>query len=224
MKLVRLISLARMLAAAGAIALACVAMTGPARAQSDTADTTQAAFAAPTQADDYKLGAGDQLRVIVYGEDDLGGTFIVDGNGYVSLPLIGALKVSGLETHDVEQEMTVRFADGFLKEPRVNVQVLQYRPFYVLGEVNKPGSYPYTNDMSILNAITDAGGFTQKAIESGVYVRRNGDAKEVYLPADPSTKIYPGDVVRVDSSAFWDALSVIGPLAGFAALGTAFHN
>jgi polysaccharide export outer membrane protein len=224
MTLVRFISLARILAAASAIALACMAVTGTAHAQGDTVDATPAAFAAPTQADDYKLGAGDQLRVIVYGEDDLGGTFNVDGNGFVSLPLIGPLKVAGLETGDVEKEMTVRFADGFLKEPRVNVQVLQYRPFYVLGEVNKPGSYPYTNDMSVLNAISDAGGFTTKAIESSVYVRRNGDSKEISLPADPSTKIYPGDVVRVDSSGFWDAMSIIGPLAGFAALGGAFHN
>jgi polysaccharide export outer membrane protein len=217
-------SLVRILAAAGAIALACVAIGGPARAQDDRLDSTPTAFAAPTQADDYKLGAGDQLRLIVYGEDDLGGTFTVDGNGFVSFPLIGPLKVAGLETGDVEKEMTVRYADGYLINPRVNVQVVQYRPFYVLGEVNKPGSYPYTNDMSVLNAVTDAGGYTQKAVESGVYVRRNGDAKEVYLPADPSTKIYPGDVVRVDSSTFWDAISVIGPLAGFAVLGEAFHN
>jgi polysaccharide export outer membrane protein len=217
MSLVRFTSLVRILAAAGAIALVCA--SGPAFAQADQLDATPAAFAAPTQADDYKLGAGDQVRVIVYGEDDLGGTFTVDGNGFASFPLIGAMKLSGLETSDVEKEMTVRYSDGFLINPRVNVQVIQYRPFYVLGEVNKPGPYPYTNDMSVLNAVTDAGGYTTKAIESGVYVRRNGDAKEVWMTADPSTKIYPGDVVRVDSSPFWDAMSIITPLSGFAALG-----
>lgn len=224
MNLVRFISLARTLAAAGAIALTAVCIAAPARAQNDGYDTAQAAFAAPTQPDDYKLGAGDQLRVIVYGEDDLGGTFNVDGNGFVSLPLIGPLKVAGLETGDVEKEMTVRYADGYLKDPRVSVQVMQYRPFYIMGEVNKPGSYPYTNDMSVLNAVTDAGGFTQRAVESTVYVRRNGETKEEELPATPSTKIYPGDVVRVDSSTFWDALSIIGPLSGFAALGASFRN
>jgi protein involved in polysaccharide export with SLBB domain len=226
MKLVRFTSLVRILAAAGAIALVCIAAGAPARAQTagDQPDATPVAFSAPTQPDDYKLGAGDQLRVIVYGEDDLGGTFTVDGNGFVSLPLIGPLKVAGLEPSDLEKEMTVRFSDGYLINPRINVQVVAYRPFYVLGEVNKPGSYPYTNDMTVLNAVTDAGGYTQKAVDSGVYVRRNGETKEVWLPADPSTKIYPGDVVRVDSSTFWDALSVIGPLAGFAVLGTAFRN
>ena len=222
MKQVRFIDFSRTLAAA-AMALAAVFMTASACAQSDT-NATPAAFSAPTQADDYKLGAGDQLRVIVYGEDDLGGTFNVDGNGFVSLPLIGALKVSGLETGDVEKEMVVRYSDGYLKDPRVSVQVMQYRPFYIMGEVNKPGSYPYTNDMSVLNAVTDAGGYTQKAIQSSVYVRRNGETKEEELPANPSTKIYPGDVIRVDSSAFWDALSIIGPLSGFAALGASFRN
>jgi polysaccharide export outer membrane protein len=211
-----------MLIAAGAIALGFA--VAPACAQTDAPDATPAGFAAPTQPDDYRLGSGDKLRVIVYGEDDLSGTFDVDGNGFVSLPLIGQLKVAGLMPSDVEKEMTVRFADGYLKEPRINVQIVQYRPFYVLGEVNKPGQYPYTNDMSVLNAITDAGGYTQKAVQSTVYVRRNGQTKEEELPTNPSTKIYPGDVIRVDSSGFWDALSVIGPLAGFAALGAAYHN
>jgi protein involved in polysaccharide export with SLBB domain len=88
----------------------------------------------------------------------------------------------------------------------------------VIGEVNKPGQYPYVNEMNVLNAIALAGGYTVKAIEEGVYVRRNGEAKEVYLPADSISKIYPGDVVRIESSTFWDILSVAGPLAGFASL------
>lgn len=223
MKVLRIKSLVRVLAAAGAIALGLAAISTIARAQ-DQLDPTPAAFAQPAEPDDYRLGSGDQLRVIVYGEDDLGGTFNVDGNGFVSFPLIGPMKVAGLETGDVEKEMTARLGDGYLINPRVNVQVLQYRPFYVLGEVNKPGSYPYTSNMTALNAITDAGGYTQKAMQSTVYVRRNGETKEEELPADPSTKIYPGDVVRVDSSPFWDAISIVGPLAGFAALGAAFHN
>src|ERR1700761_9360911 len=115
-------------------------------------DTAQPVIYRPSQSmsDTYQLGTGDKLRVIVYGEDDLGGTFDVDGNGYVSMPLIGQVKVAGLEPSDVEHAMTAKFADGYLIQPRVNVQVVQYRPFYVLGEVNRPGSYPYTNDMTVL--------------------------------------------------------------------------
>ena len=194
-------------------------------AYADDGVAQPAAYQPPASiAETYKLGTGDKLRVIVYGEDDLGGVFDVDGNGYISLPLIGQVKVGGLSAPEVERAITAKFADGFLKEPRVNVEVTQYRPFYVLGEVNRPGSYPYTDGMSVQNAVADAGGYTQKAVEGGVYVRHEGDTKEVYLDADTPGQIYPGDVVRVPSSLFWDTISVLGPLSGFAALYGAYHN
>ena len=222
MKMARIPGFVRRLAAAAAVTLAVAASIGDARAQ----QTAQPVSYQPPAsiAETYKLGTGDKLRVIVYGEDDLGGTFDVDGNGFISLPLIGQVKVSGLSANEVERAVTAKFADGYLKEPRVNVEVTQYRPFYVLGEVNKPGAYPYTDGMSVQNAVADAGGFTQKAVESGVYVRHAGQTDEIYVPADGVAQIYPGDVVRVQSSLFWDAISVIGPLSGFAALFAAYHN
>lgn len=212
----------RHLAVAAAVTLAVAASIGEARAD----QTAQpAAYQPPASiAETYKLGTGDKLRVIVYGEDDLGGTFDVDGNGAISLPLIGQVKVGGLSAPEVERTLTAKFSDGFLKQPRVNVEVTQYRPFYVLGEVNRPGSYPYTDGMSVQNAVADAGGYTQKAVEDGVYVRHAGDTREVYLSADSPGQIYPGDIVRVPSSLFWDTISVLGPLSGFAALYGAYHN
>jgi polysaccharide export outer membrane protein len=213
----------RCLALPAAMLLAVIASSQAVRA--DDARAQPAAYQPPASiADTYKLGTGDKLRVIVYGEDDLGGTFDVDGNGYVSLPLIGQVKVGGLSAPEVERVITAKFSDGFLKEPRVNVEVSQYRPFYVLGEVNRPGSYPYTDGMSIQNAVADAGGYTQKATEGGVYVRHAGDTKEIYLDSDSAAMIYPGDVVRVPSSLFWDTISILGPLSGFAALYGAYHN
>src|SRR5665213_2825141 len=207
MNTARILTFIRFMAAAGAIAHA------------QTADAPPIVAAASQSAlDNYQLGPGDKLRVIVYGEDDLGGTFDVDGGGFVSLPLIGQVKVAGYTAHQVEGAVTNKLADGFVNQPRVNVQVQQYRPFYVLGEVNKPGEYPYVNEMNVSNAVAVAGGYTLKAIESGFYVRRNGDPHEVYMSADSGAKIYPGDIVRIDSSPFWDILSVAGPLAGFAAL------
>jgi polysaccharide export outer membrane protein len=222
MRRARIPGFVRHLAAAVAITLAVAAGIGEARAD----QTAQpASFQPPASiADTYKLGTGDKLRVIVYGEDDLGGTFDVDGNGFISLPLIGQVKVGGLSAPDVERAITAKFSDGYLKEPRVNVEVAQYRPFYVLGEVNRPGSYPYTDGMSIQNAVADAGGYTQKAVEGGVYVRHAGDTQETYLSTDTAAQIYPGDVVRVPSSFFWDTISVLGPLSGFAALYGAYHN
>ncbi|MBS0275911.1 MAG: polysaccharide export protein [Proteobacteria bacterium] len=223
MRRARIPGIVRHLAVAAAVTLAAAASIGEARAQDAAAQP--AAFQPPASiAETYKLGSGDKLRVIVYGEDDLGGTFDVDGNGFISLPLIGQVKVSGLSAHDVERAITAKFADGFLKQPRVNVEVTQYRPFYVLGEVNRPGAYPYVDGMSVQNAVADAGGYTEKAIESGFYVRHAGETKETYVSANGPAAIYPGDVVRIESSMFWDALSIIGPLSGFAALFAAYHN
>jgi protein involved in polysaccharide export with SLBB domain len=225
MKLVRP-KLWKVLAAVGAIALVCVAATAAARAQDaqEAAATPASAFAPVSADDNYKIGTGDKLRITVYGEDDLSGAFDVDGDGFVSAPLIGPVKVAGLSAHDAEQMLMAKYADGYLKEPRINVAVSQFRPFYILGEVNRPGQYPYANGMTVTNAVADAGGYTQKAVESGFYVKRNGETKEVYVEDGGNTKIYPGDIVRIDSSTFWDALAILGPLSGFAALGAAYHN
>ena len=200
------------------------AVAGMGEARADQA-AQPASFQPPASiAETYKLGTGDKLRVIVYGEDDLGGTFDVDGNGYISLPLIGQVKVGGLSAPEVERAITAKFSDGFLKEPRVNVEVAQYRPFYVLGEVNRPGAYPYVDGMSVQNAVADAGGYTEKAVEGGFYLRHPGETKETYVDADSPAAIYPGDIIRIKSSLFWDALTVLGPLSGFAALYGAYHN
>jgi protein involved in polysaccharide export with SLBB domain len=166
----------------------------------------------------YHLGTGDKVRVIVFGEDDLGGAFDVDGNGNISLPLIGPVKAAGLSAPQLETEITSDLRAGYLNDPRVNVQVTNYRPFYVIGEVNKPGQYPYVNDMSILNAVALAGGFTDRAIQGDVCIRRNGDTKEACIDADETTKIYPGDVIRIRENPFWAVISVVSPLAGLALL------
>lgn len=201
------------LGSAATFVLACLIVGAPAQAQA-SGPPNAAAFVL----DNYELGSGDKVHIIVYGEDDLGGTFDVDGQGFVSLPLIGPTKVAGLSARQVERLVRDKLADGYVNDPRVNVEIVQYRPFYVIGEVNKPGEYPYVNQMSVLNAVALAGGFTIKAIEGGVYVRRSGSSEEIYLPADLASKIYPGDVVRIASSPFWDFLSIAGPLAGFASL------
>src|ERR1700733_4138852 len=91
----------------------------------------------------YRLGTGDKLKLTVFGQDDLGGEFTVDDQGFIRLPLIGQVKAAGLTIHDFEDAVTSKLADGYLRDPRVSVQVVNYRPFYIIGEVNKPGEYPY---------------------------------------------------------------------------------
>jgi polysaccharide export outer membrane protein len=164
----------------------------------------------------YQLGTGDKVRVAVFGEDDLGGEFQVDGNGHISLPLVGEVTAAGETASGLEQLIADKLADGYLQNPRVSVSVSTYRPFYVLGEVNKPGEYPYVNGMSVLNAIALAGGYTPKANDSVIYIRRNGTSQEEKVPADQMTRIWPGDVVRAPITLFWSFMSVAGPLAGAA--------
>ena len=157
---------------------------------------------APRYSTDYKLGPGDKVRVTVFNEDDLSGEFQIDGSGYVRLPLIGQVRAGGFSAHQLEGDVEAALEDGYLKSPRVNVEVTTYRPFYIIGEVNKPGEYPYVNNMTVLNAVALAGGYTYRASESEVYVRRNGSKDEAKEPADGTAKILPGDIVRVPERLF----------------------
>jgi protein involved in polysaccharide export with SLBB domain len=199
----------------GALWIAAALAAAPASAQ-DVA--MRGPLDGPTVADNYRLGTGDKVRVIVYGEDDLGGTFDVDGSGTISLPLIGPVRATGLSVHQLEAEITSGLAAGYLNDPRVNVEITTYRPFYVIGQVNKPGEYPYVSDMNVLNAVALAGGYTNQAVEDSVCVRRNGGTKEECIVADETTKIQPGDVIRIPESVFWSVMSVVSPLVGFAYL------
>ena len=152
--------------------------------------------------DPYKLDAGDKLRVIVFGEPDLGGEYEVDGSGFVRLPLIGQIPAAGLGLHEFETRVKSALEEGYLKNAKVSIEVINYRPFYILGQVNKPGEYPFVNGMSVLNAVALAGGYTYRANESNVYVRRKGAGEEQRAPADQTTKIYPGDIVRIAERFF----------------------
>jgi protein involved in polysaccharide export with SLBB domain len=175
----------------------------------------------PSPADgaaDYRLGTGDKVRVTVFGETELGGEFQIDATGFVRLPMIGQVRAGGLTARDVESGIRTALADGYINDPRVSVEVTTYRPFYIVGEVLKPGEYPYANGMTASTAVAVAGGFTPKAIESAVYVRHLGENVEHKLAANDATPISPGDVIRVDSTTFWDVMDVLGPLAGVSAL------
>lgn len=166
------------------------------------------------QTHDYTLESGDKVRITVFGETDLSGEYELDGSGYVRLPLVGQVKAAGLSAHGLEGLLTQTFSKGYLKEPRIAVEITKYRPFYIIGEVNKPGEYAYVNGMTALNAIALAGGFTPRAQESTLYVRRKGALRERPITADAITKIEPGDVVRVSETGFWSVMDVLQPVTG----------
>jgi len=151
----------------------------------------------------YRLGSGDKVRITVYGEQDLSGEFLVDASGNVQLPLVGQVKAAKLSIHEFIAEVRAALLDGYLKDPKVSVEVLNYRPFYILGEVNKPGEYPYESGLTIQSAVALAGGYTYRADDSDVYIRHRDSDKEVSVSArDTTIKINPGDIVRVPERLF----------------------
>lgn len=151
---------------------------------------------------EYRLGPGDLLRVVVFGHEDLSGEFEVKGSGHVSLPLIREVSAQGLTLRQFEQAVTDALKPDFLINPRVSVDVLNYRPFYIIGEVKRPGSYSYVNGMTVINAIALSGGYTYRARENEVLITRARDDTNKQEPADHQTVVLPGDVIEVPER-FW---------------------
>ena len=116
-----------------------------------------------------------ELRVTVFRHEDLSGEFQLDGEGYFALPLVGEIKGGGKVARELENDIETAFKEGgYLVSPQVSLEVLNYRPFYILGEVNQPGSYPYVNGMTVINAVALAGGYTYRASQGSISVQRGG--------------------------------------------------
>ncbi|MDZ7281834.1 polysaccharide export protein [Sphingomonas sanguinis] len=152
--------------------------------------------------DDYKLGVGDKIRIIVYNEESMSGEFQVNASGKIALPLIGDVQAMGKTTAELAQAVTASLAAGYLRDPRVSVEVLTYRPYFILGEVKTPAQYPYVNGMTVTNAIATAGGFTPRAAQKKVYIRRSGEDREKVYDLTPDLRVYPGDTIRLGERFF----------------------
>lgn len=193
-------------AAALALALA-VAGCGAAPSSSPALPPTAATAPAPSAeaaalaVSSYRLGSGDRVRVTVFRHEDLSGEFTLDGAGNFAMPLIGEVQAYGLTTRELEQRIATELEDGYLVDPQVSVEVLSYRPFYILGEVRQPGSYQYVNGMTVLNGVALAGGFTYRAKQDEFLLQRGGsNAQPVEVGID--TPILPGDIVTVQERFF----------------------
>jgi polysaccharide export outer membrane protein len=152
---------------------------------------------APAVDNDYRLGPNDKLRVITFGEASLTGEFFVSGSGRVSLPLIGEVQAAGYTAAEFQQHVEAALKNGYLKDPKVSVEVINYRPYYILGEVARPGEYPYTNGLTILNAVATANGFTYRANTRKVLIRHADESKEQPYTLESDTPVKPGDTVRI---------------------------
>jgi protein involved in polysaccharide export with SLBB domain len=153
-------------------------------------------------AENYVLGPNDRIRLKVYGEADITGEYEIDSNGQVSIPLAGHIKAADLTTKQLERSITSALAKGIVRDPRVNVEVALYRPYYILGEVKKGGEYPYRFGLTVMDAVASAGGFTYRANEGKVYLRRAGTGVEEVYALDAPILVFPGDNIRVPERYF----------------------
>ena len=147
----------------------------------------------------YALGSGD--KITVYGEADLSGEFAVNGEGMVSLPLIGSVKASGLTVAQLGQAVAERFKAGYLLDPKVSVEVINFRPYYIMGEVTKTGEYAYTDGINVINAIARAEGFTYRA-QQKVFIKHFGESTESEVPLTNDLLVMPGDTIRIGERHF----------------------
>jgi polysaccharide export outer membrane protein len=160
--------------------------------------------AAPTDnpADSYVLGPNDRVRLKVYGEPDIAGEYEIDSTGQVSIPLAGHIKAAGLTTRQLERSIRSALSKGIVRDARVNVEIALYRPYYILGEVKKGGEYPYRLGLTVMDAVASAGGFTYRANENKVYLRRSGAGVEETHALDAPIPVFPGDNIRIPERYF----------------------
>ncbi|WP_347302205.1 polysaccharide biosynthesis/export family protein [Croceibacterium sp. TMG7-5b_MA50] len=152
--------------------------------------------------ENYPLGVGDKVRLTVYREENLSGEFPVGPAGTISVPLIGTVPVTGESADAVAEAIRMRLADGYLKDPRVNVELVQLRPYFILGEVSDPGRYEYASGLTALNAIATAGGFTPRSEKRVLYIRAAGTEGEQAYRLTADLRIRPGDTLRVGERLF----------------------
>ena len=150
----------------------------------------------------YVLGPGDRIRVVVFGHEDLSGEFSLSADGGVSLPLVGAVAGAGKTPNALEAAIVSALSPQYLRNPRVSVEVLGYRPFFILGEVKAPGSYPYISGLNARSAAALAGGYTYRAKQGHVFITRSGPGKGSRQKSSPDTPVLPGDIIEVPERFF----------------------
>jgi polysaccharide export outer membrane protein len=150
----------------------------------------------------YQLDSGDRLRIVVFGQDGLSNSYIVDAAGNVTMPLIGAVPARGTSTSELARSVGARLRNGFIREPHVAIEVESYRPFFILGEVTYPGQYPYVPNMTVETAVAIAGGFTPRAYRWDVKVARNQGGQAYRMSVPLTYALRPGDTITIDERWF----------------------
>jgi polysaccharide export outer membrane protein len=180
---------ARRLLRFGTLGCMLVAGCSPGSGLSPLPETSQTA---------YRLGPGDHVRIIIYGDKELSGEFEVTDRGNLNLPLAGTVSAENLDTEALQKEIVDKLKEKkLIKDPNVAAEVVSYRPIFVLGEVSKPGQYPYQPGMTVLTAVAVAGGFTYRAVDGYAAITRPRGEKAIEGRAPAQAYVQPGDVIRI---------------------------
>lgn len=155
----------------------------------------------PATLPEYRLGPGDELRVIVFGEAELTGSYVVGTQGMIAYPLVGEVEAAGSTPLEFADRLRTALSQ-FLRQPNISVEVANYRPFFILGEVTRPGSYPYSPNLTALNAVATAGGFTYRANRGRVYIKHANESAERSYDLTSATPVLPGDTLRIGERLF----------------------
>lgn len=150
----------------------------------------------------YTLDSGDRLRIVVFGQQGLTSTYLVDAGGNIAMPLIGSVPARGKTPQQLGQEITAKLRNGFMRDPNVSAEIVAYRPFFILGEVTTPGQYPYVAHMTVETAVAIAGGYTPRADKGDVTVSRVINGQTAKFVAPTTYPVQPGDTIRVKERWF----------------------
>jgi len=150
----------------------------------------------------YRLASGDRLRVIVFGQDNLSNVYAVDSTGRISMPLIDTVEAQGRTTQQLERAIEAKLRGGFLREPKVSVEVDTYRPFFVLGEVTQSGQFPFVNGMTVQTAVAIAGGFGPRGQRNFAELTRAIDGQLVTATVPITYAVQPGDTIVIKERWF----------------------
>lgn len=146
----------------------------------------------------YGLAAGDKVRLTTFGFEEFSGEFMVAADHSLAIPMLGAVPVRGVTPDQLERNLERSLTDkGLIRNPRVSVEVTKYRPYYIAGEVQRPGKYDFASGLTVMQAVADAGSFTYRAKKTMVFIKREGALQEVAVPVTAAAPVMPGDTIRV---------------------------
>jgi len=151
---------------------------------------------------EYRLGSGDTIKVTVFGQQDLSIETLLNDSGKVDYPFLGQLQATGLTLTEFQQQIHQGLKGDYLVNPNVSVSIVEYRPFFIDGEVKSPGGYPFQPGLTVSKAAALAGGYTERASLTKIFIIRSNDPEQKLVNVKANASVNPGDIVTVKQSYF----------------------